>query len=868
MDAPESDNPPLPEGIVDRVVGPVSTLYLTESGEIVSVPHAQTEDERRALSAHLAQLAPKISEDIDRQVDELLDVLRPHNPLSVIAGVWLANSILDGDSFKEFEHRGNDAYTEYVAALYLTLPFGLGDGEGIEPLSGELFEDIQSRVEALFAASVAAAATSWIDKNDPSPPGGLDALAFRTRLEALAVRYPGYDVHLKRTLRGIFGECDSAIERTLGVSGTRAVDLCVALEALVEDRVNAQFRRAVDGIDGILESAKAQTPETLSDDASPFFRHLVSLPEGERLQPAQWAAMTWASTFMGFHLLFTADELASKAGTTLDEAEALLDLLSVGFGDVNPIYFRRPSSTSPLRSTPVVRLTPDEHEHVQGPLANATGAAYFCPVPNALLWALRPAVERALKPNGRDAHPQATKGGWNTYDEGRARYVESRAMELLTDLLPGASSHSSLTYPVPGEGGGQTAELDGLLALDDALVLVEAKAGALHEAARRGAKRTLKKDVREVLTVAHRQARRAQAYVSFATPPVFTLPDGGTYTVPSDATRVFLVAVTLEPLDAITSNSFEAEAADLFDVRDGSARDYPWAVSLYDLEIFADTLSRAAEFTHFLDRRLAVHEAKRVRAHGELDWLGRYLTQGLDFEEELSRRPGTQLNLLTYTTQFDDYYLYTYGGRRKPAPRPSQPTPAPLDEILEGFASAGNPGFLAASEMLLDVPHSRRAELAALAQHVRRTAQTERRYSDATGLQVGGSQNAPFGISFMAGPAGTDLDALQSRLIGYAKLKKYQSRADRWLGIGTIHGTPEWSSVAFTITGPWQFDPQLDALARRSLNELPEEVRSHPSVRSQSRTVRRKGPKNPRNQPCSCGSGKKTKHCDCSSAPS
>ena len=241
------------------------------------------------------------------------------------------------------------------------------------------------------------------------------------------------------------------------------------------------------------------------------------------------------------------------------------------------------------------------------------------------------------------------------------------------------------------------------------------------------------------------------------------------------------------------------------------------------------------------------------------------MAQGLDFEGELARRPGTHLNLLAYTTAFDDYYLYAYGGRTVPAERPSQPLPSPLDEILDGLAADGRKGFLAASEMLLDVPHRERDQVVAYAQRVREVARNERRFSDATAIQVGGAAKAPFGITFMAAPAGTDPGRLARRVGGYSTLKKYQARADRWLGIGTIPGTSRWAAVALTVRGTWEHDNDLDRTVREHLPALRPKVRSHPHTHRSLETTQRAKPKNPRNKPCPCGSGKKWKHCDCRS---
>jgi preprotein translocase subunit SecA len=91
-------------------------------------------------------------------------------------------------------------------------------------------------------------------------------------------------------------------------------------------------------------------------------------------------------------------------------------------------------------------------------------------------------------------------------------------------------------------------------------------------------------------------------------------------------------------------------------------------------------------------------------------------------------------------------------------------------------------------------------------------------------------------------------DEIESRLMTLGVARKYKTKADIWLALGSISGSPEiFDAMAFNKE-PWVEDPELDEFAKIALKTgTPISIKS--------------GKKLGRNEPCHCGSGKKYKKC-------
>ena len=115
-----------------------------------------------------------------------------------------------------------------------------------------------------------------------------------------------------------------------------------------------------------------------------------------------------------------------------------------------------PTSTSLLAQCPFV--------HHEG--------RYLVTTPGWLNWGLKDYLEGQLKSGNL----------WQRYSKLRGDFLEDESLKLLGAALPHAKVYRNLKYLVAEDGVTKEAELDGLILLDRALFLVEAKAGSLHSA--------------------------------------------------------------------------------------------------------------------------------------------------------------------------------------------------------------------------------------------------------------------------------------------------------------------------------------------------------------------------------------------------
>lgn len=772
--------------------------------------------DRNLLLRSLHERMDELVADLDAKVDDLETLLFSRNPFSVLGNVWLANSVLDFETYQEVTHEGNDAYTEYVATVYLTRQLDLGEHEGLAPLRSEELHSIQEQVTEIFSTTTALHMARQYKPDVSEAELALSGIRFKTLAKNTAGRYPAYHHHLERTLRGIFSPIDDLLLGHFGFETDDALALAEAVGHVTTTKATEHIREAAKARDAMVRAIEAYEDDGTVTEGHPvdFLEHGKELDGEDRKRLASFIAVTHSQTFLGWSLFFTADEIAEAAGVPVERARAFAERLSIRFGDVDPKWFRSPSATPPLQSRPLIQIGKDEHPLVDGD-------AFFCPVPQGLLWALRTNLEAGLNPTpGRDLaplqHPNATDATWERYERARSRYAEARTLELFETLLPGATAYQGLKYDAPDAAGDVSeTELDGLVLYDDALFLVEVKAGTLSPPSRRGAPDRLAKDLGDdLLGEGHRQALRAKEYVEGSETPAFRGPNGTTH--PIDMTkvrRVFMVVVTLEDLAAYTANLHHLFGTGLL----SDDTDIPWAVSIYDIETLAELVDSPSVLVHFLARRLAKDAEGKTLMTDEMDWIGSYIHTGLDFSAQTGGDPDVNVFVPSATTEIDDYFYFAHGPRETPAPKPAPPLPFPLSSIIAELERSGRRGILPLTLTILDLPHHTR-------EHIATKVRASHAQSLATGEPKVLSAAVPsqdFGITYVAAPPGTPLPKLHQLLDSFVPARKYQLRKDRWLGIAAVAGTGEWVHLVLFNDAPWERSEQLDAVLREHGETVP-----------------------------------------------
>lgn len=793
------------------ILGPGFVL-VNEGDRVVRHNLDLTHEQRREMLQPIVDRLPEAEAEIAQEVEDLSAILTERNPLSLIASMWLANAITDPDSYAEHSHQGNDAFTEYVATLALTQPFDRGEHEGLAPHTPEQLSELQDRVKALFASMMALHGAKSIDLDDDDAQSPLAWLRFKTLVAQTATRYSAYPIHLDRMLRGVLEPLDEMLLGVFGFSGTDAMALCAAVEAVTERKLNEHLGRVDHARRDLLANVEAY--ETDGTVAPPyeeaFYQAGAALAPEARVEPAMRMLLPWAYTFIGDGLVFTAAELAAEASTeeaevSLERAQAFARRMSIGFGGVDPRHFTRPSATPPLHLRPLVRLEPDQHR-----VEDYEGLAYFCPVPQSVFWALRANIESGLNPEGpRELRPlripEATEAMWERYEGSRSSYAERRAMDLFEGQLRGGQAERNLTYHAHDRTGtiGET-ELDGLVYYDGVLLLIEVKAGVLSPPARRGAADSLQEELRDRLVgEGHWQAIRAKRFAEAG--GRFWRADGTEVEFPGDVRRVELVVVTLEDLATFTTDLHEMAAAGLLADTAGPD-DTPWCVSLSDLEVVDELISSPTEFLHYLRFRIGVAEEGRVGAGDEIDWIGYYLTVGTSFDEAADGDPDAGIKLMGYGEPIDAYFMHTYGRLRAPAPKPEQPLPSPLREMRDEFETRTLPGRVELAAALYDIPFEDREPIAERFQRNLKVAEAEQRPSGASFLVPG----TDLGLThLMLAPETPEAEAI-TQVGGTVTIRKHRSERDRWLGIGTRRGAEAWVDTIVYNSHPWVPNPTLD----------------------------------------------------------
>jgi hypothetical protein len=305
-------------------------------------------------------------------------------------------------------------------------------------------------------------------------------------------------------------------------------------------------------------------------------------------------------------LTFTAEEIASASGLSLDAAQAFLALFSIGFGELpsgRPLL----SGRNEVRRRPLVR--------------DAHGRFLVLSLGN-LLWSVHPTLEARLR---------ADNGARNRYLMHRAAWLEERAARLFEEALDVPAlrnvSFRLASDPKP------LWEVDVLIRVDDVCFVIEVKSGALSEKARKGRTTDARHDLESLVAKSSRQAARLGDAIT-AGEDILFVDRSSRHPVrfPLDGiTRVEPVIVTLEDLTPIMANVSSLRAADLI----AQQIDVPWIVNVFDLEIIVRTVEFTAQLTRYVTQRR--HLDARVLFNAETDLWAAFLTSSLSVRN--SREP-------------------------------------------------------------------------------------------------------------------------------------------------------------------------------------------------------------------------------------
>ena len=545
---------------------------------------------------------------------------------------------------------------EFLAGLLLTRRFPSKclthiDGQTIKQIE-DLFDEYDHTLDMEFMATD----TDQEPNQEHSILGSIRHFARRVRGDAHEHQY--YTLS-----RGIYGPHQDWFKSCLGFT---IEDVITAFEAIAQEYNNR--------INDERDKAKKYAAE---------FVNRLALP---RTQSEEIEVSIFCERYFGRSediFGFTVQDLVDLSGLSTYTCTQILARMSQTFGYRNPKF---PHTFEDPEHSPWDYNTLNERPLIER---------------NGRYWMILPSVVHPTIMTTFFFDLMADKSYRPKFEKMRGTWLESKTAEFLRRVFP---SEDVVLNPLYPNGD----ELADVLVLHDRKVLIfQCKSKGLTFRSRMGTSLTdLKDDLEKAVENAYAQGVRARSYLMNKTEPTLKIKNGPCQLAidQSQINGVFIVNVTLAPLQNIITRwaSLSSEIG-LFE-----KEDYPWSVSLTDLDAITELCPNPPHFLHYVKRRIEVEHVSVDVLGDELDLFGCYLDQGLYFS--VPRFEGVEAVILAGSSHKIDEYMYDRHVLGKPVARPAAPMPRGFSELITGISQSEFAYKIDVAMSLLDLGYHDRCE--------------------------------------------------------------------------------------------------------------------------------------------------------------
>lgn len=455
-----------------------------------------------------------------------------------------------------------------------------------------------------------------------------------------------------------------------------------------------------------------------------------------------------------------------------------LTAFSCSFGEGDPEY------NSPL----------DENLFLKKPLLKINGR-FYAPIPQDLFQKLPSIFEDFLEQEKR----QKTKT-WQKYQETKAKFTERKVTEYLGRIFEKDNIHENLFYSFEK---GRTAEVDLIIPYRDNILIVESKSGNFSITAKKEGLTRITTVLTRLISDAHDQGIRTKEFIKNKNPAIFENSRGKKeleLIYNQNETHFILINVTLEALLSFSSSLKNIESLGIF-----SNSEYPWSVNLFELDLITRYIDSPAIFIHYIMRRLNAQEENIFSTFDELSFLAFYLEQGnFSFHLEDGSKP-VRIHLdPEFLEVFDQHYLY--GGDP-----PKLKIEKEIKQIIDELEQLHPEGFINFTNAILDLNHENRITLIKSIEKVCSLTKKDNRVHNISFL----TGNKKSGITIFSQNGKVKLF---ERMAFHSTIKKYQSKADSWIGFGIdVLDTTSMVHFYYFEDAKWTPDDRMDQIIRDGL---------------------------------------------------
>jgi hypothetical protein len=437
----------------------------------------------------------------------------------------------------------------------------------------------------------------------------------------LTVRGPRHAYQTQEYCRAMAVAIDGPFLDHFLCSASDVLDMLEIIRQLLHERVQAH-------IDGIRSWLLKKSGHAMVE----AFVRSLPIDQASRIREATWplrydrkvvAAALWneLEEKLGELFNFTIADLTSLATSAdMNHLKIVLEMLSLGFGDVTNETLQHLHLSNPVRLKPFVHLDDD---------------SFSCFVPFSIHLNMSEMLEHlcATKPSLKKRLERA-----------RAEWLEMKVGALLRQYLPHAVVHSKVTWTDPGSYKGWESDL--VVVIVKTVLIFEAQSAKIR------ALNSLKEALRDLVIDPSEQSLRLKRYIESAPEPFrLTSAEGELAIDPREMRDVIRFNILFDTIGPLSAHWPQMKAAGFL----CENVDIAPSISVFELETVFEVLSSELERCHYLSRR-GTFERNATYVADELDLLAFYLkTQfnvgNLEFDGPVINLYGLSLDLAVGYTE-------------------------------------------------------------------------------------------------------------------------------------------------------------------------------------------------------------------------
>ncbi|NTJ11704.1 hypothetical protein [Rhizobium lusitanum] len=412
----------------------------------------------------------------------------------------------------------------------------------------------------------------------------------------LAVRGPRQGFQTRQYASELAMSVNGSFRHHYGCDATEVVAALSAIIDICESRVQAHLEDMRAWMTR-KNSGKAMLEAFIrnfepNEQAEISSRAAMLLPDQKQLFALLWNIneQRWMSLFR----FSNAEVVAAAPIKQRQPIIAVLSNLSLDFGEVTAADLQHLHLDNPVQRKPLIKLD---------------DSSFFCVGPQILGVHLAEIVESLCA-----KAPKLKKAA----EKARADWLEARLSATVRKFLPHADVREQVKWS--DDGGVTTWESDLVAIIDKTVLIFEAKSAKISAPARRGALRSLKDALNELIVAPSEQSLRLKKCILGASGPLsFTTRQGPLVIQAKDIRHILRVNIVHDAVGPLSSHWPQLKLVGLVP----EDADIAPTMSVFDLEAVFELVPREVERCHYLSRRAEL-EQNAIYTADELDLLALY----------------------------------------------------------------------------------------------------------------------------------------------------------------------------------------------------------------------------------------------------